>query len=94
MIGNFLRYALLFLLPFLLYGAWLMVARRRARGHENDPRWRDAPLIWLTSAGLVLVLAGYVVAAFVDGADSDCAYVPPRIVDGRIAPSEVVCLPQ
>lgn len=91
MIGNTLRYVLLFLLPFLAYGGWLLIARRRARGHENDPGWRDAPLLWLTSVGLVLVLAGFIAAAVFDGDDNDCQYVPSRIVDGQIVPGEVVC---
>ena len=92
MIGNLLRYGLLFLLPFAVYGGWLAVARRRARGHKSDPRWRDAPLVWLTAAGLGLVLAGFVVAAAFDGtARRDCPYVPPHIVDGRVVPAEVAC---
>ena len=37
MIVKLLRYALLFLLPFIIYGIWLTIARRRARGHENEP---------------------------------------------------------
>ncbi len=93
MIGNTLRYLLLFLLPFILYGGWLLLARRRACGHENDPTWRDAPLIWLTSAGMVLVLVGFVAAAIFDGSDRDCPYVPSHIVDGRIVPGQVVCPP-
>ena len=94
MIGNTLRYVLLFLLPFVAYGGWLLLARRRARGHENDPTWRDVPLLWLTAAGLILVLAGFVAAAVFDGDDSNCQYVPSRIVDGQIVPGQVVCQPQ
>lgn len=94
MIGNLLRYLLLFMLPFLVYGGWLALAQRRARGHEADPTWRDAPLMWLTAAGLVLVLLGFVAAAVFDGSDSKCAYVPSRIVNGEIVPAGVVCQPQ
>ena len=49
-----LRLALLFLAPFILYGGWLAIARRRAKGHP--PGWNDAPLMWLSTAGLVLVI--------------------------------------
>lgn len=91
MILNVLRYAILFLLPFLAYAVWLTIARRRARGHENEPGWHDAPLVWLTAAGLGLVLGGFVVAAMLDGTRRDCHYVPPRIENGQIIPGEVRC---
>ncbi len=91
MIGQVLRYGLLFLLPFIVYGLWLVIARRRARGHENEPGWRDAPLVWLTAAGLGLVLVGFAFAAIYDGGDADCTYVPSRMVDGQLVPAELRC---
>jgi hypothetical protein len=90
-IFNLARYALLFLLPFIGYAIWLAVARRRMRGHENEPGWRDAPLVWLTAAGLGLVLIGFLTAALLDGGRPDCRYVPSRMVDGQIVPAELVC---
>ncbi len=93
MIVRAARYVLLFLLPFVAYAIWLAIARRRLRGHENEPGWRDAPLVWLTAAGLVLVLGGFVVAAIYDGADAGCAYVPSRMVDGQLIPAQLVCDP-
>ncbi len=91
MIGQVLRYAILFLLPFIVYGLWLAIARRRAQRHENEPGWRDAPLVWLTAAGLGLVLLGFAVAALVDGGAADCRYIPSRIVDGQLVPAELRC---
>ncbi|MBM3507187.1 MAG: hypothetical protein FJX64_05600 [Alphaproteobacteria bacterium] len=91
MIGKLLRYAILFLLPFAVYAGWLAVARRRLRGHENEPGWRDAPLVWLTAAGLGLVLLGFIVAAIFDGFDADCTYIPSRMVDGQLVPAELRC---
>ncbi len=93
MIVRVVRYALLFLLPFIAYGIWLLLARRRLRGHENEPGWRDAPLVWLTASGLALVIGGFVVAGFYDGSDAGCRYVPSQLVDGRVVPADMVCDP-
>jgi len=82
------RLALLFLAPFILYGGWLMIARRRAKGHP--PGWNDAPLVWLSTAGLVLVIAGLFWTAVQSGEDRDGTYVPARVIDGELVPGEIV----
>lgn len=61
-----------------------------ARARER-PGWRDAPLVWLTAAGLGLVLLGFIVAAIFDGFDADCTYIPSRMVDGQLVPAELRC---
>lgn len=88
-IGHVLRYALLFLLPFLLYGAWLAVARYRAQGHRNDPNWEDVPLLRLSVAGLALVIVGLFSLALFQGEDTGGTYIPPRVQDGVVAPGEI-----
>ena len=84
-----LRIALLFLAPFVAYALWLAVARRRARAHAGDASWSDAPLLWLTAAGLVLVIAGFVFTALISGEEAGGTYIPPRIIDGELVPAEV-----
>lgn len=87
MIGVLLRYALLFLLPFVLYGAWTAIARSRAQAHP--PGWQDWPLLSLTAAGVALMLAGLFAAAFLQGDERGGVYDPARIEDGRIVPGDV-----
>ena len=83
-----LRLALLFLAPFILYGGWLMIARRRAKSHP--PGWNDAPLMWLSTAGLVLVIGGLIWTAVLSGEDRDGTYVPARVINGELIPGEIV----
>ena len=78
---------LLFLLPFLLYGIYIWYARWRL---EHDPKWRDAPLAWLTMAGLGLVLISFVAWRLLEPANRDGTYVPARIENGKIVPGEMV----
>lgn len=89
MIAQLVRYFVLFFLPFVAYGAWLLVARRRSIAHQSDPGWSDAPLMWLTVAGMVLVVAGFVVFGLNQGEDRDGTYVPSSIQNGQIVPGEV-----
>ena len=86
-----LRLALLFLAPFILYGGWIAIARRQAKAH--GPGWNDAPLVGLTMAGLVLVIAGLVVTALMTGEEAGGTYVPARVIDGVLVPGEVVPAP-
>ncbi len=89
MIAKFLRYGLLFLLPFVVYGIWLAIARRRARCHENEPGWRDAPLLWLSVAGVALVLGSLFALGLMQGQEKGGTYVPSRIIDGELVLGEV-----
>ena len=89
MIGQVLRYALLFLLPFVVYGAWLAVARYRARGHEHEPNWEDVPFLLLSVAGLALVIVALFTLALFQGEETGGTYIPPRVQDGVVAPGEI-----
>ena len=89
MIAQLVRYLVLFFLPFLAYGAWLVIARRRSAAHRSEPGWSDAPLLWLTVAGFVLVLAGLAVLGLNQGDEPGGTYVPSRIENGEIVPGEV-----
>lgn len=88
MILKLLRIALLFLAPFLLYAGWMALARRFAK--SKGPDWNDAPMTWLTVAGLVLVLVGFVATGLMTGEDASGTYVPPHVVDGVLVPGQVV----
>jgi hypothetical protein len=83
-----LRLGLLFIAPFVVYGGWLAIARRRAKDHP--PGWDDAPLIWLSTSGLALVIGGLIWTAVLSGEDRDGTYVPARFIDGELVPGEIV----
>lgn len=84
-----LRYVLLFLLPFFLYGLWVIVARQRAHGHENDPNWTDWPFLFLSVAGFGLALISLFALGLTQGEEKSGTYIPPRVIDGEIRPGEV-----
>ena len=90
MASQILRLALLFLAPFILYGGWLFIARRRAKSH--GPNWQDVPLMWLTISGLALMIGGLVTMAVISG-DEPGTYVPARVIDGQVVPGQVISDP-
>lgn len=47
----------LLVLPFVLYGGYYKLTRR---GEENRYIWRDAPIVWLCVAGVILAVAGLI----------------------------------
>ena len=85
MIWKILKYAIPFLLPFLAYGLWIGLGRLRRHGQQKG--WREAPWMWLTIVGVVLLIASLFVVRFttVDSIEGD--YTPARLEDGRVVPS-------
>lgn len=86
-----LHYVLPLVLPFVIYGVWLLLARRKARtaGGEEAPEWRDAPWTWLFVAGAALVAVGLVGLALTGGAPPGGEYVPPKYIDGEVVPGRL-----
>lgn len=86
-----LQYVLPLVLPLVVYGVWLAVARHRARkaGVAEVPDWHGAPWTWLLVAGIGLVCVGFVILAFQDGAPPDAKYIPPQFIDGEIVPGHM-----
>ncbi len=70
-----LHYVLPIVLPFIVYGIWLALARRKAQSASTAgaaaPTWRDAPWMWLLIAGLGLMIAGLVALALTGGTTFD-----------------------
>ncbi|WP_321338979.1 DUF6111 family protein [Breoghania sp.] len=85
MIRIIVVHALLFLLPFIAYAIWLAVVRRSASA-EN---WRDAPLLWLTMAGGLVVIASLVMLASFDDKNADATYTPMQFKDGQLVPGKL-----
>ena len=72
---------ILFLLPFVLFGLYLVIRRRNPLLWSH---WSDKSL-WLTIAGLSFVVISLVATGFVDERQTG-TYVPSRVEDGRVIP--------
>lgn len=78
---------LLFLLPTIIYVAYIYMTRE-----EKADAMRvldDAPLIWLFVAGAVLVIITLVTFGSVSGGKPGQVYTPPVFKDGRIEPGHI-----
>ncbi len=90
MLRKLLLHALPFLLPFVLYAAWLALGRQRGRaaGGSEQLGWREAPWMWLLLAGLSLTAISLAVLPLFQGDEPGKTYAPARYVDGEIVPGE------
>ncbi len=88
MIRIFLHYIVPLLLPFVIYGGWLALARRRA-GPAGARDWRDAPWTWLAITGLGLLSMSLVGLALMSGSPPGGTYIAPQYIDGEIVPGRV-----
>ncbi|WP_428650788.1 DUF6111 family protein [Roseibium sp.] len=73
---------LLFLIPFVCYGAWLWLSKKS----RHPESWSRGPIAWLTLAGLALVIAGLVAMAQFDRAPEGTSYRPSEMRDGVFVP--------
>jgi ABC-type Fe3+ transport system permease subunit len=92
MTRQFLTVILPFLLPFVVYGTYLTLARRKARlsGEGTLPRWQEGPWLWIILCGVVLMVAVLVAVRLSSGVTPGTALEPPRLIDGQVEPSHPV----
>jgi hypothetical protein len=74
-----LVYLVPFLLPFVIYGVYVLLAR--AGIVKGQP---SKPYIWLLIAGLVLSIVTVGVLALTSGAEPGAQYTPPRFENGEL----------
>jgi hypothetical protein len=78
---------LLFFLPTLIYIAYVYV---KQRGRGGPAAYLDeAPLLWLFSAGAMLVVITLVAFGSVSGGKPGQTYEPPVFRDGKIEPGRI-----
>jgi Family of unknown function (DUF6111) len=75
----------LFALPFLLYAAYMMLAKKVAAANV----WQGAPVAWLAGAGPGLLLIATALLISFSGGAPGGIYHPPRIEDGVIKPGTI-----
>lgn len=73
--------ALLFLVPFLLFGLYLALRRRNP---FHVAAW-EGSISWLALAGLAAAVAGFVILGILSDGQQG-AYVPSHVEDGRVVP--------
>jgi len=78
---------LLFLLPTIIYVAYVYMTREEKPGAARV--LDDAPLLWLFLAGAVVVVATLVTFGSISGGKPGQAYTPPVLRDGRIEPGHL-----
>ncbi|MGB6908064.1 MAG: DUF6111 family protein [Methyloceanibacter sp.] len=76
---------LMFSLPFLVYGAYMLVTRRVA----PSELWQDAPVLWLLAAGFGLLLITMATLISFSGGPPEGTYHPSTIEDGVIKPGVI-----
>ena len=89
MIRSLFERVVLFALPFVAYGVWLLLARLRPPAPVRPHPW-----LWLSAAGLVLVAASLFVWRFAGGEPTTGTYVAPQMVNGKIVPGYVIPAPR
>lgn len=88
MIRLILENTLLFLLPTVIYVAYVLL-KRRIEGTSDINVLDDAPLIWLVATGAALVIITLVVFGSVSGGKPGQVYEPPVYRDGKIVPGKL-----
>ena len=77
----FLQGFVLFFLPFVLFGIYLIVLRRNALAWSS---WSKQSF-WLASAGLIMVILSLVATGLLSDRETG-AFVPTHIENGRVVP--------
>jgi hypothetical protein len=79
--------ALLFAVPFAIYGLYMLLILRQR------PTVPPTPWAMLFIAGLSLVVISFLVLGFTEGETTKGVYVPPHVVNGKIVAGHVETKP-
>jgi hypothetical protein len=85
MVRTLLIEVALFVLPFLVYAAFLWVARA---GVVDASAWTPPRIAWLVIVALVLMIGSFVMLAELGGAPPGSTYVPAHLDGGKLRPGE------
>ena len=76
---------LLFSLPFVIYGAYMV----SVKGVTPASLWQGAPIFWLLAAGCGLLLITMATLIQFSGGNPSGSYHPPTLENGVIKPGEI-----
>lgn len=77
----------LFFSPLALYAIYFYVSERNRNAVVIA--WNQMPLARLLQAGMLLIIIGMLITAYIGGDDAGGTYVPARMENGRLVPGEV-----
>lgn len=77
---------LMFSLPFIIYGGYMYFFGRH---RSAKSMWRDAPVLWLFVAGMILMMIMVGSLISFTGSKPGGVYYPPRYKDGKIEPGRI-----
>lgn len=84
MAGRILFELLVFAIPFLVFGLYLLATATAEQ--EGRRKW---PINLLFIIGLALATVAYFILAFLEDRSSDMCRTPTRYVDGKLVPGEL-----
>jgi hypothetical protein len=92
MIRTLLMVLLPLSLPFLIYGVYLALVRRKARlaGEGKLPRWQNAPWHLILFLGALLVLGGLLYYRETTGIPPGVKIEKSRVIDGEVRPARPI----
>ena len=76
-----------FLVPFVIYGLWLLATRRNFGGVED---WQVKTIAVLSLVGALVMLAAIALFIHFDRDPPGGKYVPAHIENGKIVPGKIV----
>ncbi len=88
MIRIILQNIILFLLPTLVYLAYVMVRQSQGAKDSLGAMLSRAPIGWLMAAGAVLMVSGLAYFGTETGGRPGETYQPPVYRDGKIVPGQ------
>ena len=77
----------LFLLPFLVYGIWLVLVRKMDPTRLSS--WREAPIVVLVVAAAIVTTIGLVAVGHFGKGPAGAGYQPARLENGKLIPPEI-----
>ncbi|PRH87927.1 hypothetical protein C5L14_08425 [Labrys okinawensis] len=84
MFRPFLFEAVLFILPFLVYGAWVLLRGKR----PGLPERTGMPLLRLIALGVICMAVGLALFAHYGGAPAGSGYTPAHMENGKLIQPE------
>lgn len=80
------------IVPVLVYGVYMMLARRNARlaSEGRLPRWQTAPWGLILTASVLLMMASLAYWGMSSGVAPGVKVKPPSLQDGEVVPSHPV----
>lgn len=75
-----------FMLPFIIYAVWVIIAPRL----NINSSWSNAPWFFLFIISILFFILTMISLSFIDGSDIGLNYVSPFFENGKIVPGTFV----